>query len=174
MMTFVVRRRRSGTHRSVAVNVIRQIDPMLPVSAVRFSTKCLRNRLRPRLTAMAMSISQERHCSRRSARHRGVFSLTALTRIRLRRPQRAARTDHQHGRRTKPATGRTRAGLGLTAIPATQLPRFVPGGSERSDHVAGDRGDARHCRDHRVVSSSAQRHAGGSSRDVEGGVTLRS
>ena len=82
-MTFVVRTTGDPARLGpAAVRVIRQIDPLLPVSAVRPLDEVFAESIaRPRLTAVAMSVFAARRAAARRARrlrHRRVFGLATV------------------------------------------------------------------------------------------------
>ena len=182
LMTFVVRTTGDpGRLGPAAVSVIRQIDPLLPVTAVRPLEDVFAESIaRPRLTAVAMSVFAAAALLLAAL---GVYGIVAYS---------VAQRSREFGIRValgaKPSqiigmvVGQNlrvialglAAGL-IAAIPLTRLLRgllFQVGPNDPATFVAIGATLARRG-DRRVVSSRAQRHTSRSHRDVEVGMKRR-
>ncbi len=178
-MTFVVRTTGDPALLGpAAVRVINQIDPLLPVAAVRPLDDVFAESIaRPRLTAVAMSIFAGAALLLAALGVYGIVAYSVSQRSREFgiRVALGARQGQIIGMVVGQNLRLVGLGLGLgllAAIPATRLLRglAVPGGTERSDDVCRHRSDPRDRRGRRVVSSRAPRHAGRSGGDVQGGI----
>ena len=178
LMTFVVRT--TGDPGAARLRPrcasIRDIDPLLPVSAVRPLEEVFAESIaRPRLTAVAMSVFAGAALLLAALGVYGIVAYSVSQRSRefgirvalgARPGQIIGMVVGQNLRIVALGLGRRPAGGDSGDAPAARL--AVPGRPERSDDVRGDRRDARGGRDRRVVPAGATRHAGRSGRDVEG------
>ena len=182
LMTFVVRTTGDPARLGpAAVRVIRQIDPLLPVSAVRPLEEVFAESIaRPRLTAVAMSIFAGAALLLAALGVYGIVAYSVSQRsrefgIRVALGARPGQIIGMVvGQNLRLVGTRARGWAWSTAIPATRLLRgllFQVGPNDPMTFVAIG-SDPRGRRRRRVVSSRASRHAGRSGRDVEGGVVI--
>ena len=158
--------------------MIREIDPLLPVSAVRPLDEVFAESIaRPRLTAVAMSMFAGAALLLAAL---GVYGIVAYS-VSQRSREFGIRValGARQGRSSAWSSGRTcassRLGLGLglvAAIPATRLLRGLLFQVGPNDPVtfAGSASMLAVGRDGRVVPARAPGHAGRSGRDAEGGI----